>query len=76
MLAPRAVVVGGQLHHSRWTLPQKIPVPVIIHITDTLYVEKQQQAEIQTVEVERIFTLWERFRLWAFWPTRRCVGKL
>ena len=63
-----ASVVGGMLHHSLATKPQKIPVPVVVHVTDTLYIEKHDETQIVPVEVERAFTLWERFRLWAFWP--------
>lgn len=63
-----AVVENGELRHSLETKPQAIPVPVTVRVTDTLYIEKQKETQTQTVEVERRPTLWERFRLRAFWP--------
>ena len=63
-----AAVVDGFLHHSLETKPQAVPVPVTVHVRDTVYIEKQHDTEIQTVEVERKPNIWERFRLWAFWP--------
>lgn len=62
-----ASVSGGFLSHSLETKPQSVPVPVTVHVTDTLIVEKEAQ-EVEVVkEVEKPLTWWQRFRLGAFW---------
>jgi hypothetical protein len=65
--ASDAVVSGGFLHHSLTTRPQKVPVPVEVHVTDTLIVEKEAQIVEKEVRVEKDLTAWQKFRLGAFW---------
>lgn len=62
-----ASVSGGFLSHSLATKPQTVPVPVTVHVTDTLIVEKEAQ-EVEVVkEVEKPLTWWQNFRLKGFW---------
>lgn len=59
-----ARVEGGLLHHSLQTKPQKIPVPVTVHVTDTLYRESEVITEIK--EVEKPLSWWKRTQLDLF----------
>lgn len=60
-----AMVTDGFLHHSLETKPQEIPVPVVIHVRDTI----RQEAQIieKEVEVEKPLSWWQKFQIWAFW---------
>lgn len=65
-----AVVSGGYLYHSLISKPQKVPVPVTVHVTDTVYVEKSSETTVQEpeiVEVEKPLTFCQRFKIGAFW---------
>ena len=62
-----AVVSNGFLSHSLETKAQTIKVPVYVHVTDTLYIEKQAEIRTETVEVEKKLNWWQKFRLNAFW---------
>ena len=62
-----AVVSGGFLAHSLETKPQKIPVPVEAHVTDTVIVEKEAQIIEKEVKVEKPLSWWQRFKIGAFW---------
>ena len=61
-----AMVTDGFLHHSLETKPQEIPVPVVIHVRDTI----RQEAQIieKEVEVEKPLSWWQKFRQGAFLP--------
>ena len=60
-----AMVTDGFLHHSLKTKPQEIPVPVVIHVRDTI----RQEAQIieKEVEVEKPLSWWQKFQIGAFW---------
>ena len=60
-----AMVTDGFLHHSLETKPQEIPVPVVIHVRDTI----RQEAQIieKEVEVEKPLSWWQKFQIGAFW---------
>ena len=60
-----AMVTDGFLHHSLETKQQKVPVPVVIHVRDTI----KQEAQIiyQEVPVEQPLSWWQKFRMDAFW---------
>ena len=60
-----AMVTDGFLHHSLETKPQKVPVPVVFHVRDTI----KQEAQIiyQEVPVEQPLSWWQKFRMNAFW---------
>lgn len=60
-----AVVSEGLLHHSLESKPQKVYVPVEVHVTDTLW--KEAQAVTETKEVEKPLSWWKSFKLDAFW---------
>ena len=62
-----AVVSGGLLSHSLESKPQIIKVPVEVHVTDTLYKYKEAEIRTETVEVEKPLSLWQKFRIDAFW---------
>lgn len=62
-----AVVSGGFLFHSLETRGGVIKVPVEVHVTDTLVVEKEAQEKEVIKEVEKPLTWWQRFRIGAFW---------
>lgn len=62
-----AVVSGGFLTHSLETKPQKIPVPVEVHVTDTVIVEKEAQIIEREVKVEKPLSWWQKFKIGAFW---------
>lgn len=59
-----AMVSDGFLHHSLESKPRIIQVPVEVHVTDTVWKER----EIKEVEklVEKELTWWQRFRMEAF----------
>ena len=61
-----AMVTDGFLHHSLETKPQEIPVPVVIHVRDTI----RQEAQIieKEVEVEKPLSWCQKFRQGAFLP--------
>ena len=61
-----AMVTDGFLHHSLETKPQEIPVPVVIHVRDTI----RQEAQIieKEVEVEKPLSWWQKFSQGAFLP--------
>lgn len=61
-----AKVEGGFLYHSLETKPQKIPVPVTIHVTDTLYKESEVITEIKEVKIEKPLSWWKRIQLDVF----------
>ena len=61
-----AKVEGGFLHHSLETKPQKIPVPVTIHVTDTLWKESEVITEIKEVKVEKPLSWWKKLKLDTF----------
>lgn len=63
-----AVVSEGFLTHSLESIPQYIKVPVEIHVTDTIKVEKESTTQIKEIKVEKALSLWQRFRLWMFLP--------
>jgi len=85
-----AVVSGGYLHHSLESIPQIIRVPVVVHVTDTIYREKEAVETIKEVKVEKPLSWWQKFRIRAFWwllggvlvllaitfrkPLMRCLG--
>ena len=60
-----AMVTDGFLHHSLETKPQEIPVPVVIHVRDTI----RQEAQIieKEVEIEKPLSWWQKFQIGAFW---------
>ena len=60
-----AIVSGGLLSHSLESRPQIIKVPVEVHVTDTLV--KEAEIRTETVEVEKPLSLWQKFRIDAFW---------
>lgn len=62
-----AVVSGGFLFHSLRTKAQTIYVPVEVHVTDTLVVEKEAQEIEKTEYVEKQLNWWQKFRLNGFW---------
>lgn len=62
----KAIVSNGFLTHTLESKPQFIKVPVEVHVTDTLKIEKQ--AEIREVKVEKELNWWQKLRLWAFLP--------
>lgn len=61
-----AIVSGGFLFHSLESIPQTIEVPVEVHVTDTLYVEKEATVVEKEVEVEKELSWWKRARLGLF----------
>jgi len=62
-----AVVSGGYLYHTLVSKPQKVPVPVTVHVTDTVVVEKEAQVVEKEVKVEKELSWWQKFRIGAFW---------
>lgn len=62
-----AVVSGGYLHHSLESIPQIIRVPVVVHVTDTIYREKEAVETIKEVKVEKPLSWWQKFRIRACW---------
>ena len=62
-----AVVSNGFLSHSLETKPQTIKVPVYIHVTDTLYIEKQAEIRTETIEVEKKLSWAQKTKLALFW---------
>jgi len=62
-----AVVSEGFLTHTLESKPQVIQVPVEVHVTDTLVVEKEAQIIEKEVKVEKDLNWWQKFRLGAFW---------
>ena len=63
-----ALVSQGFLHHSLESIPQIIQVPVEVHVTDTIRIEKEAETIIKEVKVEKPLTWWQKVRLWAFLP--------
>lgn len=61
-----AVVSEGLLSHSLESIPQYIKVPVEIHVTDTVKIEKEGITQIKEVKVEKELSWWQKLRLWAF----------
>lgn len=66
--ASDAVVSGGYLSHSLESKPQTIYVPYEVTVTDTLIVEKEVTTAVETKEVEKKLSWWQKVRLWAFLP--------
>ena len=62
-----AMVADGFLHHSLETKPQEIPVPVVIHVRDTIRQEAQIIEKEVEVEVEKPLSWWQKFQIGAFW---------
>lgn len=66
-----AWVEGGLLHHSLRTKQQTIDVPVEIQVADTTtthdHYEKNDSTAIETVEVEKPLSWWQKARIGAFW---------
>lgn len=62
-----ASVSGGFLSHSLESIPQYIKVPVEVHVTDTVRIEKEQEHSIVKVEVEKELSWWQRLKINAFW---------
>lgn len=60
-----AIVEHGLLRHSLESIPQVIPVPVTVHVTDTIYKESEVITEIQ--EVEKKLSWWQKARIDSFW---------
>ena len=60
-----AMVTDGFLHHSLETKPQKVPVPVVIHVRDTI--KQESQIVYKEVPVEQPLSWWQKFRMDAFW---------
>lgn len=63
-----AVVSAGFLTHSLETKPQYIRVPYEVRVTDTLRIEKEAEARIEYVKVEKPLSWWQKVRIWAFLP--------
>lgn len=61
-----AVVSGGYLHHSLESIPQIIRVPVVVHVTDTIYREKEAVETIKEVKVEKPLSWSQKAKIWAF----------
>ena len=62
-----ASVSGGFLSHSLESKPQIIRVPVEVHVTDTIKVEKEAVETIKEVEVEKSLSWWQKAKIGAFW---------
>jgi len=62
-----AMVSDGFLHHSLESKPQIIKVPVEVHVTDTIKVEKEAQIIEKEVKVTEPLSWWQKFRQGAFW---------
>lgn len=62
-----AVVSEGLLHHSLESKPQKVYVPVEVHVTDTIWRQKKTQVVTKIKEVEKPLSWWKSFKLDAFW---------
>lgn len=69
-----ALVSQGFLSHSLESIPQFIKVPVEVHVTDTIKIEKEAETHVVTVKVEKELTLWQKIRLWAFLPLLLACG--
>lgn len=69
-----AVVSEGFLTHSLESIPQYIKVPVEIHVTDTVKIEKEATTQIKEIKVEKELNWWQKFRLWAFLPLLLACG--
>lgn len=61
-----AVVSGGYLHHSLESIPQIIRVPVVVHVTDTLYREKEAVETIKEVKVDKPLSWPQKAKIEAF----------
>lgn len=59
-----AVVIGGFLHHSLETIPQRIAVPYEVIVRDTLTVEKAAET---IVVKENYVTKWQSFSMIFGW---------
>lgn len=66
--ASDATVSGGYLTHSLESKPQTIYVPYEVKVTDTLIIEKEVTTAVETKEVEKELSWWQKVRLWAFLP--------
>lgn len=62
-----AVVSGGFLHHTLETKPQSVPVPVTVHVTDTLIIEKEAEIKEVEKEVEKPLSAWRTLQIEVFW---------
>ena len=62
-----AKVSNGFLYHSLETKGQVIKVPVEVHVTDTLIVEKTGETIHETEYIEKELNWWQKFRLKGFW---------
>ena len=72
-----AVVSGGYLHHSLESIPQIIRVPVVVHVTDTIYREKEAVETIKEVKVEKPLSWSQKAKIGAFpWPVIGFLGLL
>lgn len=61
-----AVVSGGFLFHSLESIPQIIRVPVVVHVTDTIYREKEAVETIREVKVEKPLSWAQKAKIGAF----------
>ena len=66
-----AMVTDGFLHHSLETKPQKVPVPVVIHVRDTI--KQESQIVYKEVPVQQPLSWWQKFEIGAFWWLRGAV---
>ena len=62
-----ARVSGGSLFHSLESKAKQIFIPVEVHTTDTLYVEKQSEVITEYVKVQAELTFWQKSKLNLFW---------
>lgn len=69
-----AVVSDGFLSHSLESKPQKIYIPVEVHVTDTVYKEAQIKETIK--EVEKKLNWFQRVRMDSFYILIACIAAL
>ena len=62
-----AVVKDGLLHHSLWTKPQSIDIPVEVAVADTTTTSTHSEIKPKEIYVEKELSWWQKFRLGAFW---------
>jgi hypothetical protein len=63
-----ASISNGILFHSLETKPQKIEVPTVVYVTDTVAIYKEAETITKTEYVEKELTWWQKFRLNLFFP--------
>lgn len=68
-----AAVRDGLLYHSLETKPQVIYVPVEVHVTDTMVVEKEIGEREIIIEKEKKMSWYDRLRLSSFWWLLSCL---